>query len=166
MGKLQSAIRSRDRTLKRRMLGAVETLIYDAQSYHSNVTSQWKNKPDWRVMFLHDETVIIGRLVSADSRSKIWRYVDEGTGTHGPRRRPYFIFPRYAPMLRFQTGYSARTQPIARFNVGTGKKFGPFVSKPFVLHPGIKPREFTKTYADKVRPQFRVMVIQTIAKTK
>ncbi len=166
MGALQNAIRQRDRSLKRRLQGVVEELIFDAQSYHQGITSPWKNKPDWRVMFLRDPQVIIGRLVATDGKSKIWRYVDEGTGSRRPGGRPYFIFPRRAPYLRFQIGYSARTQPIARYNVGTGQKFGPFVTKPFVLHPGIKPRQFTKDYADKQRPLFRTMVIRAIAKAR
>lgn len=166
MGRLTSVIRSRDRSLRRRLLGVVEQAAYDAQGYHQSITSQWKSKPDWRVLILHDERVIIGRLVAADSKSQIWRYVDEGTGAGRPGGHPYLIFPRRAPMLRFQTGYSARTKPVARFNVGTGRAFGPFVSKPFVIHPGIKAREFTKTYTEKQRRIFRAMVIQAIAKSR
>lgn len=74
-------------------------------------------------------------------KGQIYRYVDEGT------RGPYPIRPRTpGGRLVFQTGYSARTAPVAQYNQGSGQATGDWVSTPEVMHPGIEARKFEETF--------------------
>ena len=104
---------------------------------------------------------------TSNANATIFRYVDRGTGKYGPKKRAYFIYPRFAPMLKFQTGYVPRTQPIAKFNVGPGKAFGAWVTTPFVLHPGIQAREFTADYVrNTLRPVYKKRILEAIQRTR
>jgi len=145
-------IRQRDVRLRQALYDELNAVIAEAQLYHFRVTSDWTNQPDFRRISYRSSTLLRSMLVVA-GQSDIFRYVDEGTGSRGPRHRPYFIFPKKpGGMLKFRLGYAPRTQPVARFAVGPGRAFGAWVQQPYVLHPGIKPREFTKTFVDKLRP--------------
>ena len=162
---LQSYIQQRDKRLRDAMTKELRSIVEDVRQQQVSVSSSWKNKPDWRVMVVYGDTLIAAKLVG--SNAAIFRYIDRGTGKYGPQRRPYFIFPRFAPMLKFQTGYMPRTQPIAKFNVGPGKAFGAWVTAPFVLHPGIKAREFTADYVRiTLRPVFKQRIQQAIQRTR
>lgn len=91
----------------------------------------------------------------AGSAKKKFIYVDKGTGKYGPRKRAYLIQPKTpGGKLHFQTGYSAKTAPVAKVNVGTGQRSGPWVKTIRVIHPGIKPRKFTETVWDELNPDF------------
>jgi len=70
--------------------------------------------------------------------------------TKGPYPIPKIIVP--GKFLRFRTGYSARTAPIAKFNVGTGMANGGWVTKKQVMHPGIKKRKFMETFLEDMTP--------------
>jgi hypothetical protein len=91
----------------------------------------------------------------------IWTYIDEGTGIFGPKRQKYVIAPRGDYPLRFQTGYAPRTNPIGKFG-GPGKKFGNWVSVPYVIHPGITPRLFTVSTSRALKPVFLRSLINGI----
>lgn len=161
MSKFTTLIRNREKKVRAAMEDELRLIIGDSRSYHDKVVARWGNKPKWRRMFLFGNTRLVGRLVS--SNAKIWRYVDEGTGRHGPRKRAYYIYPKLETgLLFFRTGYKAKTKPIAKYNAGAGKAFGPLVSRPFVLHPGIKPRKFTETFADKLRKGFKKRIQNAI----
>lgn len=96
-------------------------------------TATWEHQPKF-------ETVIaLGKtkaefLVGTDD--EIYRYVDEGT-------KPHMIFPKKAKMLRFQGGYSAKTQPGV-IGSTTGGANGPIIYSKGVMHPGTKARRFSE----------------------
>jgi len=114
-------------------------------------TRRWSHKPKFKkVIIVKPDLIAVNVFTSGRSRAnKIFTYVDKGTKQH-------FIFPRkFGGRLIFKTGYDAKTQPPGKFNAGTGQRFGDFVSKSFVLHPGSKARDFIATIAKKVTPDFR-----------
>lgn len=91
----------------------------------------------------------------AGTAKKIFVYIDQGTGRYGPKKRPYVIEPKQPnKLLKFQKGYSPKTAPVARINVGTGQRSGGWVSKVRVIHPGIKARKFTETVSENLKPSF------------
>lgn len=96
--------------------------------------------------------------ISVDMRTrmgKIWTWVNEGTGLHGPAHRAYPIYPKKAKALHFYVPHYPKT-------LGTGPVIGPRtvvshgsttqtevyaakVDKPGQTHPGITPRHFTES---------------------
>lgn len=73
--------------------------------------------------------------------NKIYGYVDLGT-------RPHEIRPKTARRLAFRSGFVAKTSPGV-VGSGAGGSFGGFVYAKRVRHPGIKPRLFSKTIAQR-----------------
>ena len=125
----------------------------EAKTFLNKVTQRWKNKPLFRVKLLVSPGLLRWTVLATGPKRKIFRWVDEGTGKFGKKKRAYKI-PKtpQTKVLRFQTGYSPKTKPIARFNVGPGKASGPVVFAKQVIHPGIKGREFTKTIVKQLQP--------------
>lgn len=148
MPTLKQVVNRFDAQSKKAMASELRLMLEDLRAHHEAGTSDWRNKPKFRVTLFRNPQKIIGTLIPTRN-GDIFTWVDRGTGQYGPKGRPYFIFPKRAPRLKFQTGYLPRTKPIARFNAGPGRAIGPWVSTDFVLHPGIKAREFTKTYMEK-----------------
>lgn len=87
----------------------------------------------------------------------IWIYVDKGT-------KPHEIAAKNVPLLKFQTGYSARTAPVAKYNQGTGTANGAWVTKAVVQHPGNEARKFTETIIDELDPPFPDRIQAAIAR--
>lgn len=102
------------------------------------VVQDWKSDVDFAVLPTRSKTAYTYEVKAIGPDLQIFIYVDEGTV-------PHIIRPKKpGGRLAFQTGYSARTAPIAQYGVGTGKKFGPKVFRTEVHHPGNEARQFTK----------------------
>lgn len=121
----------------------------DLRKEHQDVVSDWEHKPDFAATTQFAQGSIGVDIKVKGQHKKIWRYVDEGT-------RPHLILPRVpGGRLKFRTGYSPRTLPIAQAHMGTGTASGAFVSAEQVNHPGTEAREFGKTIAEDYKPEFR-----------
>lgn len=155
MSKLSNAIRKRDIRLKNAMHVELRQIMVEQWAQFTRVVIRWSNKPDFRVMMVRSNVLLVGRVVVAGKAMKIWRYVDRGT-------KPHFIRPRFAPYLFFRTGYVPRTKPIARLQTGGGRAFGAPVRTLLVLHPGSKARKFTATFAETVRKTIKRRLLKAI----
>jgi hypothetical protein len=157
--KAAARIREIDELVRTATYSGLQNASDDIMSTSRDVVARWKNKPD----FGDDFTVTRDRmecLIKPKGSRKvisIFKYVDKGT------KGPYLIFPK-APNthLFFRAGYSAFTQPVALYNKGTGQSFGAFIRSEGVIHPGIKPRLFMETFADKLIPALNVRVQREI----
>lgn len=159
---LTQIVKQWDRNSQTGMENAMRDSLRDMQGYHQRVVSGWRNKPVFAFMIVKGRNRLTGQF-RAGKHGQLWKWVDEGTGQYGPKKRPYFIYPRNVPKLKFRTGYLPRTKPIARMNAGPGQAIGPWVATDFVLHPGIKGREFTQTYIESLfRPVFRQRIHDAI----
>lgn len=154
------------RNIRKGLIQAAVDTLYDAstdiQGNLRDVVRNWKNKPDFK-----DETTIVADykrievLITPKGNKKVIRifnYVDKGT--KGPYLIPKVLKP--GRMLRFQPNYSAMTRPVAKYNVGTGRSFGGWVSKKQMMHPGIKGREFIKTFWKELAPPLEVRMQKNI----
>lgn len=115
-------------------------------------TKDWRNKPEFKkTLTIHPDLIAVEVTTKGRGKAaRIFKYVDQGT------KGPYFIFPRKrGGRLVFKTGYDAKTQPPGKFKAGTGRSFGEWVRKEFVVHPGIKARHFIKTIDKNITPGFR-----------
>lgn len=160
-GSVAAALRALDETVRaaaqRGLLGASD----DIQSTGRDAVREWNRRPDFDETLTIELTYTEALIKPTGPNVKIFEYVD--LGTKGPYPIPKVLTP--GKMLRFQTGYSARTQPVAQYNKGTGEHFGSWVSKQQVLHPGIKARKFLETYLKELVPSFQVRVQTEISRS-
>ncbi len=126
---------------------------------HVEVTRRWQHRPRFNQTFSIARNFLRVTVQPGGENRKYWVWVDRGT--KGPYRIPKIIRPGQ-PLLRFRTGYSARTQPTAKYNVGTGFRFGRWVTKQQIIHPGIKARRFGKDFAERILPFFKQQVLDAI----
>lgn len=95
------------------------------------VTQTWKHKPKFTVRV----TTRGGRLgITISTDDVIFAYVNYGTKAH-------IIRPKRAKVLRFQSGYSAKTRPNF-IGSKAGGAAGAWVSAQEVHHPGSAARGF------------------------
>jgi hypothetical protein len=135
-------------------LTAMTNASDDIQSSGRDVQRDWRHKVSFGETVTMDARSIEVLIKPTGANVRIWTYVDKGT--KGPYLIPKVVIP--GKVLRFQPGYSARTAPVALYNRGTGQHFGNWVSKQQVQHPGIKKREFLKTFMEKLIPSLQVRV--------
>jgi hypothetical protein len=114
---------------------------------HEKVVRDWRHKPTFRAELNTSAAIKTVKIVPKGVNKAIWYWVDRGTKAH-------LIKAKNKPFLAFQTGYSARTAPVAKFNQGTGQKFGAWRKKKEVHHPGTKARKFTETFLKELSPAF------------
>lgn len=132
----------------------------DIQSTGRDAVREWRNKPGFGETIYNgfDRIEILIKPTGNRRVVEIFQYVDLGTKRH-------MIFPKVpGTMLKFRGNYSARTQPVAKYNVGSGQSFGSWMSKAFVQHPGNKARLFLETFAEKLIPNLQVRVQTEITK--
>lgn len=114
---------------------------------HDKVVRQWKHKMTFKAQRTQGKSYQVVKIIPQGKNKKIWYYVDLGT-------KPHIIRAKNKPFLKFQSGYSARTAPVAKFNQGTGQKFGAWKQKREVHHPGTKARKFSETFFKELTPPF------------
>lgn len=126
----------------------------ELRGYFQQVTASWKseNKPRFTIRVKRGQDFVQWQVV-ATSNGDIWEWINRGTGLHGPKRAAYRIRPKGNYPLRFRSGYSPKTMPIARYDVGSGKATGDYVTTYEVTHPGIKPREFDSEATKNIQPK-------------
>lgn len=122
------------------------------------VTRDWKTPVNWAIKVRVTQAEIRAEIVPTGKGKTIFGYVDKGTRPHvikpkGQRRRR-----GGAALLAFQTGYDARTQPVAQANAGSGRASGGWVFARQVNHPGTAARLFSETIHKQTDPEFRRMV--------
>jgi hypothetical protein len=111
------------------------------------VVRDWRHKPTFRAEYNKSAAIRTVKIVPKGEHKNLWYYVDLGT-------KPHIIRAKNKPFLKFQTGYSARTAPVAKFNQGTGQKFGAWRQVKEVHHPGTKARKFSETFLKELSPAF------------
>lgn len=128
-----------------------------AKRYKVVKTWSAESKPKFGYTVLVLPTQISLEVNAKGQNKRIYRWVDEGT------EGPYPILPKTpGGRLIFQTGYSAKTAPIAKFDQGTGTASGDWVSSAGVMHPGIAAREFEKTFSKQFKPVLKRAIDQAI----
>lgn len=160
MGKAAKDIKAIWKKTREAALTATLNASDDIQSTGRDTVREWKNKPDFGETVYNslDRIEVIVKPKGNKKVIKIFGYVDLGT-------KPHIIMPKVpGTYLKFRGGYSARTQPIAKYNVGSGMSFGSWASKAIVYHPGSKGRFFLKTYLDELIPNFQQRVQISITK--
>jgi len=108
------------------------------------ITKTWKHKPKIEVVV---DLAGPGPTLLVGTDDEIYGYVDEGTRAH-------VIVPRRAKVLKFKSGYVAKTAPGVIGSTSGGPTGGDVYSAG-VIHPGTKAREFEKTIKEKRESWFK-----------
>lgn len=149
----------------REMEASVQHVIDEVE----RMTGNWTHKPTFRVTSKRTGSTytVTVNLSGSKINQQIFGWVDQGTGKYGPKGRAYKIpktVKRGQKPLRFQTGYQAKTKPIAQVTGKGGESTGPWVSAIQVTHPGIEGRKFLETAQAELRPGLDVRVTNAIRK--
>ena len=152
--KAGAALRELDKNVRAATLKAMQNASDDVQSTGRDTVRQWKHRVDFKEVPTIDRLRIELIIKPTGNNVRIFQYVD--LGTKGPYLIPKVVVP--GKFMRFQVGYSARTQPIAQYNKGSGQHFGAWVSKAQVVHPGIRARKFMETYTKELIPTLQARV--------
>jgi hypothetical protein len=116
-------------------------------------TSTWRHKPTFAA---RSGLSSGGLTLDIGTNDRIYGYVSNGTPAH-------VIRPRRAPLLRFQSGYRAKTRPNS-LSSGAGGKYGPYVVAKEVNHPGTKARKFDAAVLREEKPRITQDISVEIAK--
>lgn len=114
-------------------------------SHFNKVVRSWHHRPNFRAVADMSPALRTVRITPQGQHKNLWIWTDLGT-------KPHVIRAKNAPFLKFQSGYSARTAPVAQFNTGTGQSSGAWVQTQEVDHPGTTARKFSETFMKKLRP--------------
>ena len=134
--------------IERAVKDGVKDTAEEVKDAFEQTTRTWSSRPDFTVTQQRD-----GYSVGTDS--DVWRFLDEGT-------RSYDIRPKRTKVLRFQSGYSAKTKPRA-FSSSSGGTRGSVIFRPRVRHPGIKARRWSSTAKDKYQGQVALAINERLA---
>lgn len=102
-------------------------------------TATWKHKP---VFTVDVSTKGQGPAVLVGTSDQIYGYVNDGT-------KPHVIRPKRGRVLRFASGYTAKTSPGV-IGSGAGGASGGAIFSRQVNHPGTKARNFDEIIAKKM----------------
>lgn len=122
----------------------------ELKTSHDKVVREWTHRPTFKATYSTHAAIQSVKITPQGKNKAIWFYVDLGT-------KPHVIRAVNAPFLKFQTGYSARTAVSAegaKSAQGTGERFGNWVQKTEVQHPGTEARNFTQSFMDELSPSF------------
>jgi len=119
---------------------------------HEKIVADWKHQPEFQGRKVIKPDSISIYIFSVGPNKNIWVYVDKGT-------KPHVIRAVNAPLLKFKTGYQAKTlAKPARTVVGGGRATGPWVSAVSVNHPGSEGRGFSEQIATDIEPDFHRVI--------
>lgn len=162
----RKALIRRDKLLRAEIRDEMHTTGRDMVAWLDIAVRSWNHKPHFAAHLTLRPDYIELKVDVSGTYKKIFIYVDQGTGKWGKSKAPYPIPKVIVPgkYLKFQRNYSAKSGPKAQINVGTGQRSGDWVQKQQVMHPGIEPREFTKTVYKELKPDFTTRIESAISR--
>jgi hypothetical protein len=118
---------------------------------HVDVVSNWKSDIGFgSKKFISSDKIEIS-IFPTGADKDVWNYVDQGTSSHPISGRPNLVFQWGGP-----GSYKPKTVPKAKVVSGGGVTVNArTIVAQSVNHPGSEAREFTKTFAEEEKPQFR-----------
>jgi hypothetical protein len=131
---------------------ALNDVIKKANGEFDRTVATWKTKPDFKI----DRATSSKLVATVSTMDKIYGYVTRGT-------KPHQIHVKSAPALKFKSGFTSKTIP-RRITSRRGNRFGNWVSKRSVMHPGNEPRDFDIVIAEQMQPVLSKEVRNAIKK--
>ena len=133
------------------LLNALRAEAKDTIAEYKKTVATWRNPPEFtEAISLAGGDASV--LVTPDGpHRKQFEYVDLGTV-------PHIIRPVRATILRFRTGYSAKTSPGVIGSTGGGAS-GDVVYRPQVFHPGTEARRFSEIIQQRRKDKYRERIL-------
>lgn len=123
---------------------------------YNRTVSTWKNKPDFTIEILAKYSLEVG------TENQIFEWVDKGTRKNYPIPKNPLPYP-----LRFNSNFTPKTKPNVLKSFA-GSSSPPVVRPMQVIHPGIKPRNFSdkikKSYERRFKENLDKAIRDAIAK--
>jgi hypothetical protein len=144
--------RNMQKAIQTEVKKSLTTLSGTIQVAMEKDVEDWDEKPEFKT----DVTVnnarwqISGKTDKRTKMGKIYTYVDKGTAQRGGHGSPYPIMPKNKKgMLRFSMPHVPKSMPNPVVSGFPSTEPKHDVVTKAVMHPGIYPRNFTKTIVDK-----------------
>lgn len=164
-GKRRAAITELDTIVRKEIEKVLDEKVTPAMiKSHELIVANWKNK----VTFSAEKSIRPDKIrifvFPTGPNKQIWIYVDQGT-------KPHPIKPRKKPLLIFSWGgpgsYIPKTKAKpARTVAGGGKvQNAQIVRSTGVDHPGSEAREFSRTIAEDIKPEFKKEIENAFRRT-
>lgn len=137
------------------LLNALRAQGKEIVADYNQTVQTWRNKPSFEVAIsLADGGATV--LVTPDGPNrKQFEYVDKGT-------RPHPIFPRRARVLRFSSGYTAKTAPGVIGSGAGGPSGSPAFAAFIPRHPGTEARRFSEIIEQRRRKRFQEAMVDAM----
>lgn len=142
------------------MLNAMRKFGTELKHEYQKTTSTWSHQPKWEVLVSLSGSLF---TVLVDTSDKIFAYVDRGTGEAAGHGGKYPITPKKGKSLHFREGFVAKTVPGVVGSLPGTSGSGKHVFRRLVMHPGIKPRDFTKNIEKVYRGKFKKYMQEAVA---
>ena len=148
--------RLKEDALRLELLNEMRKVGTQMKADFEKTTKTWKNKPKFEIMVSLTQP---GPTLLVFTENEIYGYVSKGTGIYAGGQ-PYEIWAGIytgksnKKALAFSGSFSPKTRPGVIGSSG-GSSGGKKVVRPYVVHPGIKPRGFEEAIQKKWKPKFK-----------
>lgn len=116
------------------------------------LTSTWDKQPTYKVQ-THVTARVPSPSVEVFTTDKRWKWIDKGTKPHAIWAGAYTGKSR-SRTLAFPSTFAPKSRPN-KLRAYKGRSSGPTIFRPYVEHPGTKPRNWTRLLEKKHEKRFR-----------
>jgi len=160
-GKKQALITDLESIARKEIEKAMDNKVKPALvKSHELVVRSWKHKPGFQSRkFIRPDSISINVFPTGKNKD-IYKFVDQGT-------KPHTITAKSAPNLKFPWGGKGSYVPKTKAKPARTVSSGGYVKNPKTIyvkkvnHPGTEAREFSKTIAKDIVPDFRRIIENT-----
>lgn len=148
--------RLNDKAMRLTLLNAVRKAGTQIKKDYEGTTKTWKRKPKFETLV----SLKGGPTILVYTSNEIYGYVDRGTRGGEGEGPTYEIWAGYytgkseAKVLAFPSMFTPKTKR-GSLESGSGSSGEVDTFRPYVEHPGIKSRDFTKTIKKTREPWFK-----------
>lgn len=147
----------KEKEIRLHLLNEQRKIGKDVRKDFERTVKTWDKKPKFEILV----SLAKGQITTAVvTNSEIYRYVDEGTKPHDIWAG-FYTGKSEAKVLVFPGTFSAKTIPGV-LDAREGSQSGDLVFTPYVRHPGIKPRKFSKTIQKKWRKRYKKRMLKAL----
>ena len=146
------AERLKTQPMNRLLRNAVRRYGRVIQKDMEQLTSTWDDQPVYKVS-THVTARVPSPSVEVYTTDKRWKWIDKGTKPHAIWAGAYTGKSK-AKTLAFPSIFSPKSRPN-KLRAYRGKRGGPTVFRPYVEHPGTKPRNWTRLLEKRHSKRFR-----------
>jgi len=143
--------RLKDKAMRLELLNAMRKAAKVVEKDFEETVKTWDHKPEFKTIISLKGGPSI--LTDTSTDSEIYGFVNNGTKPH-PIFAGIYTGKSKKKVLAFPSAFGPKTRP-GRLKAGPGHKGGNTIMRPYVQHPGTKPRDFDKMIEKRRRPWYK-----------